>query len=561
MLSPEVRAIGIGGGRAGGGGDRALDLRAQPRVAQRARSPTICGTPSRPAGVRRQRQQRRRRGASTATARAAATARCCFVGVGTGIGGGIVVDGRLLRGAHGFAAEIGHIVWSPVGRCAAAGTAGAGNSSPPGTRSPARAAPPRETAPAVDDRAPSGGHPGQVTGPAGHRGGARRRPRRRRASSPEVGRRLGEGIARSGERPRPRDRRGGRRRRRGRRPAPRSGARWRSARPVEAAEHRPEVPLVVAALGNDCRRRGRRRAGAGGARLKLGVSLPVFTVRPGPAARGRGEGRGARLRRRLLAGPLLPAGLLSAVGPRPAGAGAVHPAGGRLRAAPRSGGRDARRSGHASRAAACWRSRPRRSTTMSGGRAILALGTGDGASKPEHDMYGFPFPSATERIALLEETVRRAPRAVRRRARGRAAPTCPRSPARCCPPGSPALWVGGRSDAVLGVAARVADAWNGWGVDVRGVRGEGGACCASSRTAAPSRRRGAASRSWGRTAEDLERLLADRAAKGLSPDGVWTGTAAELRSLRRRARRGRRDVVRRAAGGADRPPGRHRARR
>ncbi len=33
------------------------------------------------------------------------------------------------------------------------------------------------------------------------------------------------------------------------------------------------------------------------------------------------------------------------------------------------------------------------------------------------------------------------------------------------PPGEPAIWVGGLSDAVLEVAARVADAWNGWGLD------------------------------------------------------------------------------------------------
>ena len=33
-----------------------------------------------------------------------------LVTLGTGIGGGIVLDGRLMRGAHGFAGEIGHMV-------------------------------------------------------------------------------------------------------------------------------------------------------------------------------------------------------------------------------------------------------------------------------------------------------------------------------------------------------------------------------------------------------------------------------------------------------------------
>lgn len=37
------------------------------------------------------------------------------VTVGTGIGGGLILDGRLYRGAHGFAAEIGHIVVEPGG--------------------------------------------------------------------------------------------------------------------------------------------------------------------------------------------------------------------------------------------------------------------------------------------------------------------------------------------------------------------------------------------------------------------------------------------------------------
>ncbi len=41
-----------------------------------------------------------------------------LVTVGTGIGGGIVSNGALFRGAHGFAAEIGHIIVEPGGpRC------------------------------------------------------------------------------------------------------------------------------------------------------------------------------------------------------------------------------------------------------------------------------------------------------------------------------------------------------------------------------------------------------------------------------------------------------------
>ncbi len=39
-----------------------------------------------------------------------------LVTVGTGIGGGIVIDGRLFRGAHGAAGEIGHINAVPDGR-------------------------------------------------------------------------------------------------------------------------------------------------------------------------------------------------------------------------------------------------------------------------------------------------------------------------------------------------------------------------------------------------------------------------------------------------------------
>jgi glucokinase len=44
--------------------------------------------------------------------------------IGTGIGGGIVLDGKLVRGAHGIAAELGHILVVPDGRLCGCGRHG-----------------------------------------------------------------------------------------------------------------------------------------------------------------------------------------------------------------------------------------------------------------------------------------------------------------------------------------------------------------------------------------------------------------------------------------------------
>jgi glucokinase len=44
--------------------------------------------------------------------------------LGTGIGGGIVLDGRLYRGAHGFSGEVGHMVVDPHGPPCACGQRG-----------------------------------------------------------------------------------------------------------------------------------------------------------------------------------------------------------------------------------------------------------------------------------------------------------------------------------------------------------------------------------------------------------------------------------------------------
>ncbi len=47
---------------------------------------------------------------------------CVFVG--TGVGGGIISGGRLLRGATGNAAEVGHLLFRPGGRACSCGRAG-----------------------------------------------------------------------------------------------------------------------------------------------------------------------------------------------------------------------------------------------------------------------------------------------------------------------------------------------------------------------------------------------------------------------------------------------------
>jgi glucokinase len=52
------------------------------------------------------------------------TADSLFVGVGTGIGGGIVSGERLIRGAHGFAGEIGHTIVEPGGPLCGCGNHG-----------------------------------------------------------------------------------------------------------------------------------------------------------------------------------------------------------------------------------------------------------------------------------------------------------------------------------------------------------------------------------------------------------------------------------------------------
>jgi alkanesulfonate monooxygenase SsuD/methylene tetrahydromethanopterin reductase-like flavin-dependent oxidoreductase (luciferase family) len=167
--------------------------------------------------------------------------------------------------------------------------------------------------------------------------------------------------------------------------------------------------------------------------------------------------------------------------------------------------------------------------SMSLGRAIVGLGAGDSDSRPENEAFGIPFPPVSERVGLLEETAL----ALRRLFEGKTWPAGRWVPAMngpLLPAASPKIWVGGLSDAVVSVAARTADAWNGWGVDeatfaakVELLKHEAGG------------RRVEAT--WagivlvGEDEGDLSALIDARVAAGLPVTGIWSGTAAQLRDF------------------------------
>lgn len=183
-----------------------------------------------------------------------------LVTVGTGIGGGIVSDGRLFRGAHGFAAEIGHVIVDPAGPLCGCGNHGCWEQVAAG-RAIGRLG--RETARTSEGstlRRLAGGDPEQVTGEHVTEA-ARRGDAAAVRILAEVGRRLGEGI---GGLVNILDPQvvvvGGGAILAGDLLLDPARAAFRDA--VEAPEHRPPVPIVAAELGNDA-------GGVGAASLAL----------------------------------------------------------------------------------------------------------------------------------------------------------------------------------------------------------------------------------------------------------------------------------------------------
>lgn len=172
-----------------------------------------------------------------------------LVALGTGIGGGIIIDGRLFRGAHGFAAEIGHVVVEPNGPRCGCGNRGCWEQVASGNTIGrlGREEVLRDPTCALAERA--GGDPEAVTGALVTRAAHEGDPTAVRIVA-EVGTRLGIGIAglvnvldpqivvvgggavRAGE-------------------LLLEPARASFAETVEGGDRRPTVPLVAAELGPD----------------------------------------------------------------------------------------------------------------------------------------------------------------------------------------------------------------------------------------------------------------------------------------------------------------------
>jgi glucokinase len=115
-----------------------------------------------------------------------------YLGVGTGIGGGLVLGGAVYRGAHGFAAEVGHIVVEDDGPVCGCGNRGCWETLASGNAITREGRVAARQHRALAARA--GGEPDAVTGPVVVEA-AREGDAVARGIVEEAGRRLGVGIA------------------------------------------------------------------------------------------------------------------------------------------------------------------------------------------------------------------------------------------------------------------------------------------------------------------------------------------------------------------------------
>ena len=169
---------------------------------------------------------------------------------------------------------------------------------------------------------------------------------------------------------------------------------------------------------------------------------------------------------------------------------------------------------------------------ISGGRFVLGIGTGDPIDRPEHEAFGFPDLSVSERREHLAETVS----AIKALFHGQVyegGRHVPRLEGPLLPPpvqeGGPPIWLGAQSDEVVRMAGRLADGWNGRGLSAHRFRAK-----ASVLGEEASRAGRRAEATWagivlvGEDDAEAEHLVEARHRKAMNDSLSWSGSADRL---------------------------------
>jgi alkanesulfonate monooxygenase SsuD/methylene tetrahydromethanopterin reductase-like flavin-dependent oxidoreductase (luciferase family) len=164
---------------------------------------------------------------------------------------------------------------------------------------------------------------------------------------------------------------------------------------------------------------------------------------------------------------------------------------------------------------------------VSEGRLVLGIGTGDPIDKPEHEAFGLPMLSKEDRRSHLTEALA-ALKALFEGRTWKGGEFVPPLRGPLLPPphrhGGPPIWVGAQADAVVALAGRLADGWNGWGLHPSAFARKAGLLAGEAASAGRE-----AEATWagivlvGEDEAEAEQLLARRRSRGMPDDGLWAG--------------------------------------